>query len=269
MLLGDEKNAVAWKLRGMTYARMGVPHLAILHLKRAVEENQDDPTAITALRAADEAAIARAHCSREDHLAWERDRHKHELGPSTTDSANVAVHWHCAKRLKEEGVVVFLEEFFETASIKFEVADAFCCQTMAMDDGKQLNMAEALQFRIDCLSNMGSCYFKMSTIRTVKVAVELYTKALSLCEEKRKLSGESMRRGEAAASILYRRAQAYQFLYYFSLSLIDLKAANMICEDCESCLVDERGEEGRRELVRKIERYTSYIQHRIQAVGDL
>ena len=114
-ILLREQSAKAWKYRGQAYVKMYVPQLAVLHFNRALQVNRDDLEAAELLNLAKEDAATRNVRSREDQFMLENQIYI-EKNNNTKDL------WDSVKFVNELGIVLFLEEYFESASIKFEIA---------------------------------------------------------------------------------------------------------------------------------------------------
>ena len=78
-----------------------------------------------------------------------------------------------------------------------------------------------------------------------------------------------------AAKILYRRAQAYQFLHRFKSSEADLVMAKSILADL-GCITTSVGQEkssdnqaAMEDLILKVDRFTSFIEFKQRQFGDI
>ena len=270
VLLQDHSNVEGWTHRGVAYLEMGIPHLAILHFRRAVEEDQDCEKAIAALERAEHESRKRAARSRDEQLMWERAR-------SATDPVSTAEAWGRAERVKEEGVVLFLEEFYESAGVKFQVAneiaaDAIALPRLSTHESDDRDKNDDVRFMICCNLNLASCYFKCSNEKSVRRALNHYRIAIDLIETH---DPEIVSYRMEMINILYRRAQAMQFLCQFKLGLKDLNRAQALLNHVgtaelnkESIGVASEGGGGLELSIReKLRRYEEYVKFRARQTG--
>ena len=94
-----------------------------------------------------------------------------------------------------------------------------------------------LRLVLECYNNIATCYFKCSTNSSMNKAVKYCTLGLE--------RQESYPCRFIAAKILYRRAQAYEFLHRFKSSEADLVMAKSILADL-SCITTSVGQVNRR-----------------------
>ena len=147
-----EQSAKAWKYRGQAYVKMYVPQLAVLHFNRALQVNQDDSEAAELLKLAKQDAATRNVRSREDQFVLENQIY-------IKKNDNTKHLWDSIKFVNELGIVLFLEEYFESASIKFEIALVNAEEILSNDskDEKQDEWrASVLRLVLECYNNIAT-----------------------------------------------------------------------------------------------------------------
>ena len=166
--------------------------------------------------------------------------------------------------------MLFLEEYFESASIKFEIAfieaekimKSSCLLASSNEDSQENNI---VIFMIECCNNIATCYFKCSTNSSMHKAIEFCTLGI----EKQTKNQDDV--PFTIANIYYRRAQAYDFLYSFVSSESDLKQAKTILTN----LIDNYDDNDRKmkddaeALLGKVERYIRFIEFRKKQFGNI
>ena len=134
------------------------------------------------------------------------------------------------------GYILFLEEYFESASIKFEIALVNAEEILSnipKDEKHDEWRGSVLRLVLECYNNIATCYFKCSTNSSMNKAAVLHSWVRK---------EESYPCRFIAAKILYRRAQAYEFLHRFKSSEADLVMAKSILADL-GCITTSVGQE--------------------------
>ncbi len=268
-ILLREKSNNAWKYRGHAYLKMFVPHLAILHFNRALTMNQDDVEAVELLKIAKEDSLARNTRSRDDQLKLETSYYV----KNHTQKIERGKIWENIKYINELGVVLFIEEYFESASIKFEIALTEAETLLRfLNSNKNDNMEETsnmIKFILESFNNIATCYFKCSTNSSMHKAIEYCT--LGIEKKVDDMSYQLLR-----ANLLYRRAQSYNFLYSFNKSENDLLQAKTILAEITTnndaneidTGMDEKDSDVTK-LLSKVERFISFIRFRMKQFGNI